>query len=246
MPNFRGKRFTNAHETLLWASKSEKSKYTFNYDSMKTLNEDLQMRSDWFIPLCTGHERLKNENGEKAHPTQKPEALLHRIIMASTRPNDIILDPFFGTGTTGAVAKKLGRHYIGIERERDYIDAAQKRLESIQPCAEETTQPFSKREEMRIPFGWLLEHGYLKPGAQLIDSKGQKAQVYADGSLIAQTHEGNHRGSIHKVGAAIQKAPSCNGWTYWHYQDGNNLVPIDTLRQKLRSVIQESKATTLQ
>ncbi|MCI5060450.1 MAG: site-specific DNA-methyltransferase [Alphaproteobacteria bacterium] len=250
MPNFRGRRFTNAHETMIWAAKSEKSKYTFNYDAMKALNEDLQMRSDWFIPLCTGTERLKNEQGAKAHPTQKPEALLHRVILSSSKPGDVVLDPFFGTGTTGAVAKKLGRHYIGIERENDYIKAATKRLKAVKPCAENTLSVMSKREQMRIPFGWLLEHGYLEPGAQLVDPKGNHtASVAVDGSLSVT--EGNHRGSIHKVGAALQNAPSCNGWTYWHYQDGDKLSPIDTLRQQLRQTIENGSAappqgTTLQ
>ncbi len=237
MPNFRGRRFTNAHETMIWASKSEKSKYTFNYDSMKALNEDLQMRSDWFIPLCTGGERLKNEAGDKAHPTQKPEALLHRVILSSSRPGETVLDPFFGTGTTGAVAKKLGRNYIGIEREDDYIKVAQKRLDNTIPCDEESIAIVSKREQMRIPFGWLLEHGLLKPGTQLQDSKGRnKVKIAADGNI--KTFEGTHRGSIHKVGAAVQSAPSCNGWTYWHYKEGKDFLPIDTLRQRLRSSIE--------
>lgn len=249
MPNFRGKRFTNAHETLIWAAKSEKSKYTFNYDSLKAMNDDLQMRSDWFIPLCTGHERLKDENGQKAHPTQKPEALLHRVISASSKAGDVILDPFFGTGTTGAVAKKLGRHYIGLEREKSYIKVAQQRLDSIEACDDSTLEVYSKKELMRIPFGWLLEHGYIEPGTKLQDSKGKvNAMVQADGSL--KTTQGNHRGSIHKVGAAIQNAPSCNGWTYWHYQDGSSLKPIDELRQELRSDIegdaQSQKSTTIQ
>lgn len=243
MPNFRGRRFTNAHETMIWAAKSEKSKYTFNYDAMKALNEDLQMRSDWFIPLCTGAERLKNEAGEKAHPTQKPEALLHRVILSSSKPGDVVLDPFFGTGTTGAVAKKLGRHYIGIERENDYIKVATKRLKNVKPCAEDTLSVMSKREQMRIPFGWLLEHGYLEAGAELVDAKGNHtAKVSVDGSLCTTT--GNHRGSIHKVGAAIQNAPSCNGWTYWHYQDGGQLRPIDSLRQQLRQSIEQQGANT--
>jgi modification methylase len=237
MPNFRGKRFTNAHETLIWAAKSEKSKYTFNYDSMKALNEDLQMRSDWFIPLCTGGERLKNAKGEKAHPTQKPEALLHRVILSSTKPGDVILDPFFGTGTTGAVAKKLGRHFIGIEREDEYIEVAKKRLDAIKPCDEESIALVQKREQMRIPFGWLLEHGYLEPGTELQDAKGRNVvKISADGNI--KTTEGTHRGSIHKVGAAVQNAPSCNGWTYWHYKEGNKLVPIDNLRQRLRTTIE--------
>jgi modification methylase len=237
MPNFRGKRFTNAHETLIWAAKSEKSKYTFNYDSMKALNEDLQMRSDWFIPLCTGHERLKHEDGSKVHPTQKPEALLQRVIMASTKPGDIVLDPFFGSGTTGAVAKKLGRAYIGIEREADYIKAAQKRLAATKAFDTDSIEIISRREQMRIPFGWLLEHGYLEPGAELQDPKGQnKVRINADGNVV--TYKGNHRGSIHKVGAAVQNAPSCNGWTYWHYREGGEILPIDVLRQRLRNTIE--------
>lgn len=232
MPNFRGRRFTNAHETMIWAAKSEKSKYRFNYDSMKALNEDLQMRSDWFIPLCTGAERLKNGKGEKAHPTQKPEALLYRVIMSSTNPGDTVLDPFFGTGTTGAVAKKLGRNYIGLEREPDYIDAAEKRLKSITKLgADEILHAPSKREEPRIPFGQLIENGLLKPGTVLTDARQRvEAKVSADGSVVAN----QYRGSIHKVGAALQGAPSCNGWTYWHIKQGKQVVPIDTLRQKLR------------
>lgn len=240
MPNFRGKRFTNAHETLIWAAKSEKSKYTFNYDAMKSLNEDLQMRSDWFIPLCTGGERLKDKNGDKLHPTQKPEALLQRVILSSSRPGDVVLDPFFGTGTTGAVAKKLGRHWIGLEREDNYIKAAQKRIEAVEPCAEEDLAIEGKREQMRIPFGWLLEHGYIQPGETLTDAKGHlRAKVHVDGNLVIQNKTvGNHRGSIHKVGAAVQNAPSCNGWTYWHYQDGGTIKPIDNLRQQLRDQIE--------
>ncbi|MDP7141918.1 MAG: site-specific DNA-methyltransferase [Alphaproteobacteria bacterium] len=234
MPNFRGRRFTNAHETLIWASKSEKSKYRFNYDAMKALNEDLQMRSDWFIPLCTGGERLKNKEGAKAHPTQKPEALLYRVIMSSTNPGDTVLDPFFGTGTTGAVAKKLGRNYIGIEREDDYIEVAQKRLDDIKgACEEELLKTPSKREAPRIPFGTLIEQGLLKPGTKLQDTKGRfEAQIGADGNLIAKSGQ---RGSIHKLGAALQEAPSCNGWTFWHYKDGGKLQPIDALREKIRS-----------
>ena len=232
MPNFRGRRFTNAHETLIWAAKSEKSKYRFNYDSMKALNEDLQMRSDWFLPLCTGGERLKGDDGNKTHPTQKPESLLYRVIMSSTNPGETVLDPFFGTGTTGAVAKKLGRNYIGLEREQAYIDAAEKRIKAITRLgADEILHAPSKREEPRIPFGQLIENGLLKPGAVLTDAKQRyEAKVSADGSVVAN----QYRGSIHKVGAALQGAPSCNGWTYWHVKQGKQVVPIDTLRQKLR------------
>ncbi len=233
MPNFRGRRFTNAHETLIWAARDKSSKYRFNYDSMKALNEDLQMRSDWFIPLCTGNERLKDESGGKAHPTQKPEALLYRVIMSSTNPGDLVLDPFFGTGTTGAVAKKLGRDYIGIEREESYRKAAQKRLDSIKALgASEILQTPTKRDEPRIPFGSLIEQGLLRPGTELFDVKSRHtARVAADGSLISPTC----RGSIHKVGATLQGAPSCNGWTFWHYREGKQMVPLDTLRQRLRA-----------
>lgn len=242
MPNFRGRRFTNAHETLIWATKSKDSKYRFNYDSMKALNEDLQMRSDWFIPLCTGHERLKGADGQKIHPTQKPEALLYRTIMASTNPGDLVLDPFFGTGTTGAVAKKLGRRYIGIERETEYIEYAQLRLDAIKKLGDgEILHTPSKREEPRIPFGTLIERGMLKPGTQLTSSNGRyKAKIAADGNLIAS----GHRGSIHKVGAALQGAPSCNGWTFWHYKAGSKSEPIDSLRQQIRA--ESSENQTLQ
>ncbi len=236
MPNFRGRRFTNAHETMIWASKSPDSKYRFNYDSMKALNEDLQMRSDWYLPLCTGAERLKDDDGQKAHPTQKPESLLYRVLMASTNPGDIVLDPFFGTGTTGAVAKKLDRRYIGIERETSYIKAAEDRLKKIVRLGDgEILHTPAKREEPRIPFGWLIERGLLKPGAVLTDSKQlHEAKVSADGNLIAKGQAGQHRGSIHRVGAALQGAPSCNGWTYWHIKRGKSMIPIDSLRQQLR------------
>ncbi|MEM6781145.1 MAG: DNA methyltransferase, partial [Pseudomonadota bacterium] len=221
----------------------EKSKYTFNYDAMKQLNEDLQMRSDWFIPLCTGAERLKDSQGQKAHPTQKPEALLHRVILASTKKGDTILDPFFGTGTTGAVAKKLGRNFIGIEQEPEYAEIAQKRIDAVSPINEDALAIMSKKEEIRIPFGWLLEHGLLEAGAELQCSKGKvKAKVRADGSLLT----GHHKGSIHKVGAAVQNAPSCNGWTYWHVKVGKTSVPIDNLRQRLRNEITDQKSGTLQ
>lgn len=235
MPNFRGRRFTNAHETMIWASKSEKSKYRFNYDALKAMNEDLQMRSDWFIPLCTGSERLKDNEGQKAHPTQKPEALLHRIIMSCTQPGDLVLDPFFGTGTTGAVAKKLGRDYIGLEREESYIKVAEQRLKSITRLGDDEIlhAVSSKREEPRIPFGTLIESGLLKPGTILTDAKGKhEAKVGADGTIMSD----KVRGSIHKVGATLQNAPSCNGWTYWHVRQGRQYVPIDALRQKLRDV----------
>ena len=233
MPNFRGRRFTNAHETMIWAAKSKDAKYCFNYDAMKSLNDDLQMRSDWTLPICNGGERLKDDDGKKAHPTQKPESLLYRVILSSTEPGDVVLDPFFGTGTTGAVAKKLGRDYIGIEREDAYIKVAKKRLAAITAGSDiELLQTPEKRKQPRIPFGQLLEEGLLEPGAILVDhSRKHRAKVHADGNLVA----GGKRGSIHKLGATLQDAPSCNGWTYWHYQDGGKTRPIDELRQELRS-----------
>ncbi len=233
MPNFRGKRLTNAHETLIWAAKSDQSKYTFNYEAMKALNEDLQMRSDWLIPLCTGAERLKTDTGDKAHPTQKPEALLHRVLVASTRPGDVVLDPFFGTGTTGAVARRLGRHYIGIEREAGYRAAAERRIAAVRPLdAEAAAITSPKRAEPRIAFGQLVERGLLAPGETLVSLDGRHAaRIRADGTLIAA----DIRGSIHQVGAALEGAPSCNGWTYWHFRRDGVSVPIDFLRQQVRA-----------
>ena len=236
MPNFRGKRFTNAHETLIWCSKGQGAKYKFNYDAMKALNDDLQMRSDWFLSICSGNERIKNKkDGKKAHPTQKPESLLHRVILASTDPADIILDPFFGSGTTGAVAKKLGRKFIGIERERDYISLAEKRLERvIVPSDIGLVTTPNKKNEPRIPFGWLVERGLLQPGTVLSDTRRRHtAKVRADGSIISS----EHRGSIHRVGALVQDAPACNGWTFWHLNVEGKKMPIDILRQKLRAEI---------
>ncbi len=232
MPNFRGRRFTNAHETLLWVAKDKTSKYRFNYDSMKALNDDLQMRSDWLLPLCTGHERLK-QNGKKAHPTQKPESLLHRVIMASTDVGDVILDPFFGTGTTGAMAKKLGRHYIGIERDLEYIKIARERLAKVKKIAtDEFLNTPIKREEPRIPFGRLVENGMLRPGQTLTDMRERhSAKVRADGTLITS----DFKGSIHQVGAFVQKAPACNGWQFWCVKERGKMVPIDIFRQKLRA-----------
>ncbi|QIE40822.1 site-specific DNA-methyltransferase [Meridianimarinicoccus aquatilis] len=232
MPNFRGKRLTNAHETLIWASRGEGSKYTFNYEALKALNDDIQMRSDWVIPLCTGHERLKNEQGDKAHPTQKPEALLHRVIVGTTNPGDVVLDPFFGTGTTGAVARKLGRDFIGIERDTGYIKAAKARLDKVRPydpSAIEVTR--AKRAEPRVPFGQLVERGLLRPGEVLVSPRGNAAKVRADGTLVAE----NVKGSIHQVGAALEGAPSCNGWTYWSFKREGKTVPIDVLRQQIRA-----------
>jgi len=233
MPNFKGTRFTNAHETLIWAAKARGGgRYTFNYDAMKMANDDLQMRSDWTLPLCTGEERLKDEAGVKAHPTQKPEALLHRVILASTKPGDIILDPFFGTGTTGAAAKRLGRRYIGIEREAAYAKLARERIARVIPAtAAEMVVTGSKKSEPRIPFGQIVEAGLLRPGDMLYDPKGRHAaSVRADGSLVV----GDLSGSIHKVGAMVQAQPACNGWTYWHFKTDKGLAPIDVLRTKVR------------
>lgn len=240
MPNFKGKRFTNAHETLIWAGRDEKSRPTFNYEAMKAFNDDLQMRSDWFIPICSGGERLKDDKGEKTHPTQKPEGLLARVIMATTKPGDTILDPFFGTGTTGAVAKQFGRNFIGIERDTGYIKAAEKRLAGITPITDPALLKITaKREEMRIPFGTLLERGLIRPGQVLFDERKRfKAKVKADASLIAHIAIGEINGSIHKVGAEIQGAPACNGWSFWHFEPKKGLLqPIDILRQQVRSEI---------
>ncbi len=232
MPNFRGRRFTNAHETLIWCARDKDSRYRFNYEAMKSLNDDLQMRSDWLLPLCTGPERLK-KNGKKAHPTQKPESLLHRAILASTEVGDVVLDPFFGSGTTGAVAKKLGRRYVGIEQDAEYVKIAEQRLAKVRQVAEdELLSTPSKRAQPRIPFGWLVERGILQPGATLTDHRGRfKARVRADGTLISA----DFKGSIHQVGAFVQKAPACNGWQFWHAEEKGKLVVIDVYRQKLRA-----------
>ena len=231
MPNFRGSRFTNAHETLIWASKDKKSKYTFNYQSMKSFNDDLQMRSTWNFPICNGKERLK-DNGIKVHSTQKPEALLHRILLASSNKNDFILDPFSGSGTTAVVSKKLGRSYFGIEKEKKYFEAANKRIKNTNRIKDEyldTVQ--NNKSKPRIPFGSLIELGVIKPGTEIYDQKKKVfAKVMVDGSIKHKQNEG----SIHKVAAKILGAESCNGWTYWHYQVGNSLKPIDELRERLR------------
>ena len=229
MPNFRGTRFTNAHETLIWASKNKKSKYTFNYQSLKCFNDDLQMRSDWLIPICSGKERLKL-NGKKIHSTQKPEALLHRIILASTNKEDKILDPFLGTGTTAVVAKKLGRKYLGIERDNKYFKYANERIDRTKKIETDTLDTLkTNKSKPRIPFGSLVELGILKPGSKLFDSKKKiEAKIMVDGSIKYKEKEG----SIHKVAAQIMGSESYNGWTYWHCNiDGNDIV-IDNLRQK--------------
>jgi len=230
MPNFRGTRFTNAHETLIWCAKSEKARYTFNYRTMKALNDDLQMRSDWLLPICSGGERVKASDGSKAHPTQKPEALLYRILLACTKPGDVVLDPFFGTGTTGAVARRLGRKWIGIERETSYVKVARERIASTLPLDESAMKTVvDKRDQPRVAFGTLVESGLVPAGAKLSDAKRRwTATVRADGSIACDSHAG----SIHKVGAALQSAPSCNGWTFWHVVDGTALTLLDALRQQ--------------
>ena len=232
MPNFRGKRFTNAHETLIWAGRAQSSKYTFNYEALKALNEGVQMRSDWVIPLCTGHERLKDAAGDKAHPTQKPEGLLHRIIVGTTNPGDVVLDPFFGTGTTGAVAQMLGRRWIGIEREAAYRTDATARLARVRRLdSDAIAVTGSKRAEPRVAFGILVERGLLRPGEVLTSPRGRAAKVRADGTLVGA----DITGSIHQVGAHYEGAPSCNGWTYWHFTRDGTRVPIDLLRQQIRA-----------
>lgn len=232
MPNFRGRRFTNAHETLIWAARSPASRYTFNYDAMKALNDDLQMRSDWLLPICSGSERLKATDGRKAHPTQKPEALLHRILLATSHPGDTVLDPFFGTGTTGAVAKRLGRNFIGIERDPTYAHLAEARIASVVPLAATALDGArEKRAEPRIAFGTLVELGLMAAGSMVFDERRtHAAEVRADGTLA----HGHLKGSIHKLGAALQGRAACNGWTYWHFERAGGLIPIDDLRHQAR------------
>jgi modification methylase len=231
MPNFKGTRFTNAHETLLWASQGEKARYHFNYRAMKTLNDELQMRSDWVLPICSGNERLK-DNGSKVHPTQKPESLLYRVLLATTERGDVVLDPFFGTGTTGAVAKRLGREWIGCEREPAYRNAAYKRIEKELPLDESAlTTMQSKKAAPRVAFGAVVESGLIPPGSQVFDKKRRWfATVRADGSLDCK----GQVGSIHGLGKELQGAPSCNGWTFWYYEDGGEMKPVDAARELYR------------
>ena len=232
MPNFRGRRFTNAHETLIWASMGPKARYTFNYEAMKALNEDLQMRSDWLFPICSGGERLREECGRKTHPTQKPEALLHRLILASSHEGDLVLDPFLGSGTTAVAAKRLGRNFIGIERDNTYAEAARARLAALAAFDKDSLQVTKgKRGEARIPFGALVELGLISPGTALYDPAAlHEAKVRADGSIAC----GSAQGSIHKIGAHVQGALACNGWTFWHYEAEGTLKPIDALREAAR------------
>jgi modification methylase len=236
MPNFRGRRFTNAHETLIWASKGPAAKgYTFHYEALKAANEDLQMRSDWFIPLCTGEERLKDSQGRKTHPTQKPESLLARVLLSASNPGDVVLDPFFGTGTTGAVAKRLGRHFIGVERDSTYAEAARARIAAVEPLGETAfAAPPGKRAEPRVPFLSMIEGGHIAPGETLVDERRRhKALVRADGTLAL----GPAIGSIHKIGALAQGLPACNGWTFWHAERKGGLVVIDEFRAKVRATL---------
>ena len=231
MPNFRGRRFTNAHETLLWCAADRDARYTFNYQAMKALNDDLQMRSDWLIPVCGGPERLKDGEGKKAHPTQKPEALLHRVLVASSRPGELVLDPFCGTGTTGAVARRLGRRFVGIERDPGYAALARERIAAVTPADGDALRLAPKREAPRVPFGSLVERGLVRPGDILVDATGRyRARVRADGTLISA----EHRGSIHAVAAQVQGAPACNGWAFWWVERPGGAVPIDAFRQQIR------------
>jgi modification methylase len=234
MPNFRGRRFTNAHETLIWAAREPGGKgYTFNYEALKAGNDDVQMRSDWTIALCTGEERLKGGDGRKLHPTQKPEALLARVILASSRPDDLVLDPFCGTGTTGAVAKRLGRRFVGIEREAAYAAAARARIATVAPLPAPALAPFmTARDAPRVPFSALLERGLVLPGARLCDAKRKVAAlVRADGAIAL----GERVGSIHRIGALAQGLEACNGWAFWHLETSKGLVPIDALRAEIRA-----------
>ena len=232
MPNFRGRRFTNAHETLIWAARDKEARYRFNYESMKALNDDFQMRSDWTLPICSGPERLKKD-GKKAHPTQKPESLLYRVLLSSSEVGDVVLDPFFGSGTTGAVAKALGRHFIGLEREEEYAEIARARITKVRQIEDKTlVMNESKRSLPRIPFGTVVERGLIRPGTVLTDPrKRYTAKVRADGTLVTS----DFKGSIHQVGAFVQKAPACNGWQFWHMVVKGKLVPIDVMREKVRA-----------
>src|SRR5437868_55645 len=234
MPNFRGRRFTNAHETMIWASRDAGGKgYTFNYEALKAGNGDVQVRSDWTIPLCTGEERLKMPDGKKLHPTQKPEALLARILLAASRPGDLVLDPFLGSGTTGAVAKRLDRRFIGIDREKAYARAAQARIAATEVLPEPALAAFvTAREAPRVPFAALIERGLVAAGQILVDARGRHAAlVRPDGAV----RFGDTVGSIHRAGALAQGLEACNGWTFWHVETKAGLILIDALRAKLRA-----------
>jgi modification methylase len=234
MPNFRGRRFTNAHETMIWAARDAGNKgYTFNYEALKAGNEDIQVRSDWTLALCTGEERLKGRDGKKLHPTQKPEALLARVLLSASRPDDLVLDPFCGTGTTGAVAKRLGRRFIGVEREASYAEAAERRIAAITPLPEASLAPFmTAREAPRVAFSLLVERGLVNAGSRLVDAKRKvNALVRADGAIAL----GESVGSIHRIGALAQGLEACNGWSFWHLDTDKGLVSIDRLRAEIRA-----------
>jgi modification methylase len=234
MPNFRGRRFTNAHETLIWAAREPAGKaYTFNYEALKAGNEDIQVRSDWTLPLCTGEERIKGADGKKLHPTQKPEALLARVILSSSRPDDLILDPFSGTGTTGAVAKRLGRRFLGLERDAGYAEAAERRIAAVTPLPEASLKSFvTAREAPRVAFASLIERGLVAAGARLVDAKRRhQALVRADGAVAL----GDNVGSIHRMGALAQGLDACNGWSFWHVETAKGLISIDALRAEVRA-----------
>src|SRR5580700_10071205 len=247
MPNFRGRRFTNAHETMIWAARGADAKsYTFNYEALKAGNDDVQVRSDWTLPLCTGEERLKAPDGKKLHPTQKPETLLARVILSSSRPDDLVLDPFCGTGTTGSVAKRLGRRFIGVERDADYAKAAERRIAAAEPLPAASLAPFmTAREAPRVPFASLIERGLLAAGARLVDAKRRhRALVRADGAITLIAREdgrerpnGQSVGSIHRIGALAQGLDACNGWAFWHVETPKGLVSIDALRAEVRAVM---------
>jgi modification methylase len=232
MPNFRGTRFTNAHETLLWCTTSRDAKYTFNYQNLKELNEGKQMRSDWYIPICSGKERLREDNNQRSHPTQKPEALLYRILLASTNKGDVVLDPFSGSGTTAVVAKKLQRYFIGIEKDKDYVELSKKRLKATKVLKEDVvTLTKSRRDLPKVPFGELVEQGIIPPGAVLTDKKERfKATVSIDGTLKMK----DLSGSIHQMGAKMQGLPSCNGWDFWHVKDRSKSILLDEIRSNYR------------
>jgi modification methylase len=241
MPNFRGRRFTNAHETMIWAARSAEAKakaYTFNYETLKAGNEDVQVRSDWFLPICTGAERLKDESGRKAHPTQKPEALLQRVLLAASNAGDLVLDPFFGSGTTGVAARRLGRSFIGLERDSAYAEAARRRIDAVEPLPESALAIApTRRSEPRVAFSSVVEAGLARPGEQLVDAGGRhSALVRADGALAA----GPAVGSIHKIGALVQGLPACNGWTFWHVEREGRLTPIDDLRAAMRKAMRDA------
>src|SRR6478609_7664906 len=239
MPNFRGRRFTNAHETMIWAARDPNAKgYTFNYEALKAGNEDVQVRSDWTLALCTGEERLKGGDGKKLHPTQKPEALLARVLLSSSRLDDLVLDPFCGTGTTGAVAKRLSRRFVGIERDAGYAKAAERRIAATKMLEAPTLAPFTTaREAPRVPFAALIERGLVTPGVRLVDAKKRhKALVRADGAVSLD----GTVGSIHRIGALAQGLEACNGWTFWHVETSKGLTPIDAFRAVIRSEMAEA------